>query len=116
LYDVFVEELKGLYNAETQLTKALPKMAKAASSEHLRTVIKNHLAETENHVERLDSIFKQLEVNPKGKKCKAMMRLIKEGKKILEADVEGSVMDAALIAAAQKVEHYEIAGYGTVRI
>lgn len=115
LHDVFVEELKDLYNAENQLTKALPKMAKAAASEELRTTFENHLAETEHQVERLESIFKQIEASPKGKKCKAMTGLIEEGKEVIVANGEAAVKDAALIAAAQKVEHYEIAGYGTVR-
>jgi ferritin-like metal-binding protein YciE len=115
LHDLFVDELKDLYNAEVQLTKALPKMAKAASSEDLRTAFEDHLTETEQQVKRLETIFKQLEANPKGKKCKAMAGLIEEGKEIIEEDAEDAVKDAALIAAAQRVEHYEIAGYGTVR-
>ena len=115
LHDLFVDELKDLYNAEVQLTKALPKMAKAAASEELRTAFEDHLEETEQQVDRLETIFKQLEENPKGKRCKAMNGLIEEGKEMIEADGEDSVKDAALIAAAQKVEHYEIASYGTVR-
>jgi ferritin-like metal-binding protein YciE len=115
LHDLFVDELKDLYNAENQLTKALPKMVKAASSEELRTAFEHHLAETEQQVERLERIFKQLETSPKGKKCKAMAGLIEEGKEMIEMDGEDAVKDAALIAAAQRVEHYEIAGYGTVR-
>jgi ferritin-like metal-binding protein YciE len=115
LHDLFVDELKDLYNAEVQLTKALPKMAKAASSEDLRTAFEDHLTETEQQVKRLETIFKQVEANPKGKKCKAMAGLIEEGKEIIEEDAEDAVKDAALIAAAQRVEHYEIAGYGTVR-
>ena len=115
LHDLFVDELKDLYNAEVQLTKALPKMAKAAASEELRTAFEDHLEETEQQIERLEAIFKQLEENPKGKRCKAMAGLIEEGKEMIEADGEDAVKDAALIAAAQRVEHYEIAGYGTVR-
>jgi ferritin-like metal-binding protein YciE len=115
LHDLFVEELKDLYNAEIQLTRALPKMAKAASAEDLRTAFEDHLTETEHHVQRLERIFKQLDANPKGKKCKAMVGLIEEGKEIMEEDAEDAVKDAALISAAQRVEHYEIAGYGTVR-
>jgi len=115
LHDVFVEELKDLYNAETQLTKALPRMAKAATSQELRTAFENHLSETERQVERLETIFRQLETSPKGKKCKAMTGLIEEGKDVIDADGANAVKDAALIAAAQRVEHYEIAGYGTVR-
>lgn len=115
LHDLFVDELKDLYNAENQLTKALPKMVKAASSEDLRTAFENHLAETQRQVERLERIFKELETSPKGKKCKAMAGLIEEGREMIEMDGEDAVKDAALIAAAQRVEHYEIAGYGTVR-
>lgn len=115
LHDLFVDELKDLYNAENQLVKALPKMAKAAASEELRTAFEEHLEETENQVERLETIFKQLDESPKGKKCQAMAGLIEEGKEMIDADAEDAVRDAALIAAAQRVEHYEIAGYGTVR-
>jgi ferritin-like metal-binding protein YciE len=115
LHDLFVDELKDLYNAETQLTKALPKMAKAAASEELRTAFEKHLDETEHQIERLDTIFKQLDASPKGKKCKAMAGLIEEGKEMIETDGEEAVKDAGLIAAAQRVEHYEMAGYGTVR-
>ena len=115
LEDLFLDELKDLYNAETQLTKALPKMAKAAASEELRTAFENHLAETEKQIERLEHIFEELDESPKGKRCKAMVGLIEEGKELIEADGDDAVKDAALIAAAQKVEHYEIAGYGTVR-
>jgi ferritin-like metal-binding protein YciE len=115
LHDLFVDELKDLYNAETQLTKALPKLAKAAASDELRTAFEDHLEETEHQVERLETIFKQLEENPKGKRCKAMSGLIEEGAEMIEVDGPDAVRDAALIAAAQRVEHYEMAGYGTVR-
>jgi ferritin-like metal-binding protein YciE len=115
LHDLFVDELKDLYNAESQLLKALPKMAKAAASDDLRTAFEEHLKETERQVERLETIFQELEASPKGKKCKAMAGLIEEGKEMIDADGEDAVKDAALIAAAQRVEHYEIAGYGTVR-
>jgi ferritin-like metal-binding protein YciE len=115
LHDVFVEELKDLYNAETQLTKALPRMAKAAASEELRSAFENHLHQTEQHVNRLETIFDQLSAPHKGKKCKAMVGLIDEGKEVIDMNGEDAVKDAALIAAAQKVEHYEIAGYGTLR-
>jgi ferritin-like metal-binding protein YciE len=115
LHDLFVEELKDLYNAENQLIKALPKMAKAAASEELRTAFQDHLKETEHQVERLEEIFQQLDASPKGKKCQAMAGLIEEGKEMIDANAQESVKDAALIAAAQRVEHYEIAGYGTVR-
>jgi ferritin-like metal-binding protein YciE len=115
LHDLFVDELKDLYSAETQLTKALPKMAKAASSDELREAFESHLKETEGQIERLDKIFKGLDASPKGKKCKAMEGLVEEGKEAIELDAEDTVRDAALIAAAQRVEHYEMAGYGTVR-
>jgi len=115
LEDLFVEELRDIYNAENQLTKALPKMAKAAASEELRMGFEEHLKETEKQIERLEQIFEELEVAPKGKKCKAMQGLIEEGSEIIGEDGEDAVKDAALIAAAQKVEHYEIAAYGTLR-
>jgi ferritin-like metal-binding protein YciE len=113
--DLFVEELRDLYSAETQLVKALPKMVKAARSEELRTAFQNHLEETERQVERLEEVFEQLGAKPKGKKCVAMEGLIEEVKELLDEDVDERVMDAGLICAAQKVEHYEIAGYGTAR-
>jgi len=115
LQDLFVHDLKDLYSAEVQLTKALPKMAKAASEPALKEAFQTHLKETEVQIERLEKIFDELEENPKGKKCKAMEGLIEEGKELMEEDADPSVMDAGLIGAAQKVEHYEIAGYGTVR-
>lgn len=115
LADLFVDELKDLYSAEKQLVKALPKMAKAASSAKLRKGFEDHLRQTEGHVERLEEIFEELGVKPRGPKCEAMEGLIEEGKRMMQEDAEPAVMDAALIAAAQRVEHYEIAGYGTVR-
>ena len=115
LHDLYVEELRDLYNAENQLLKALPKMARAASDESLRAAFEEHLEVTRGQVDRLDRIFKKLGEKPTGKKCVAMEGLIKEGKEMMEEDAEPAVLDAALIAAAQKVEHYEIAGYGTVR-
>jgi len=115
LADLFVDELKDLYSAEKQLVKALPKMAKAASSAKLRKGFEDHLRQNEGHVERLENIFEQLGVKPRGPKCEAMEGLIEEGKRMMKEDAEPSVMDAALIAAAQRVEHYEMAGYGTVR-
>jgi ferritin-like metal-binding protein YciE len=115
LQDLLVEELKDLYSAETQLIKALPKMAKAATSEDLRGGFEKHLQETEGHVVRLESIMEDLGENPKGKTCKAMKGLIKEGADVIAEEAEDSVKDAALIASAQRVEHYEIAGYGTAR-
>ena len=115
LQDLFIHDLKDLYNAEIQLTKALPKMAKAASDPSLKQAFQTHFAETEQHVQRLEQIFGELDESPEGKKCKAMEGLIEEGKDLIDEDAEPEVMDAGLIGAAQKVEHYEIAGYGTVR-
>jgi len=114
LKELYVDELKDLYNAENQLVKALPKMAKAASSDELRRGFEEHLEQTKGHVQRLEKIFQLLDESPKGKKCMGMEGLVKEGGEIMEEDFDGAVMDAALIAAAQRVEHYEIAGYGTV--
>ena len=114
LKELYVEELKDLYSAENQLLKALPKMAKAASSDELREGFEEHLEQTRGHVQRLEQIFKSLGENPKGKKCVGMEGLVKEGSEIMDEDFEGALMDAALIGAAQRVEHYEIAAYGTV--
>jgi len=114
LHDLFIHELKDIYSAEKQLVKALPKMAKAASSEKLRDGIKEHLEQTEEQVERLEQIFESLDATARGVKCAAMEGLIKEGSEIMDEDAEPAVKDAALIAAAQKVEHYEIAAYGTL--
>jgi ferritin-like metal-binding protein YciE len=115
LKELYIDELKDLYNAENQLVKALPKMAKAASFDELRQGFENHLKQTQGHVQRLEKIFQTLGERPKGKKCKGMEGLIEEGSEAMEEDYEDSVLDAALIGAAQRVEHYEIAGYGTVR-
>ncbi|MFO0880875.1 MAG: ferritin-like domain-containing protein [Gemmataceae bacterium] len=115
LRDLYVEELKDLYSAENQLVKALPQMAKRASAPTLKAAIVEHLEVTKTQVERLETIFKGLGVSPRGKKCKAMEGLIEEGKELLQADANHAVLDAGLIVAAQKVEHYEIAGYGSAR-
>lgn len=115
LQDLFVDELRDLYSAETQLIKALPKMAKAASSDELRSAFQEHLEQTKGHVNRLEKIFDGLDARPKGKRCRAMEGLIEEGSERLDGGADGAVKDAALIAAAQRVEHYEIAGYGCVR-
>ena len=115
LHDLYVDELKDLYNAEHQILKALPKMATAASDAQLAKAFTDHLAQTKDQVARLDKIFKKLDVSPKGKTCKAMQGLLEEGKDILNEDADPAVKDAALIAAAQRVEHYEMAGYGCVR-
>jgi ferritin-like metal-binding protein YciE len=112
---IFVDELKDIYSAETQLVKALPKMAKAAGSNDLRSGFEKHLEQTKEHVARLEQIFGGLEEKPTGKKCAGMEGLIKEGGEAIEEDYEGEAKDAILIGAAQRVEHYEIAAYGTVR-
>ncbi len=113
LETLYIDELKDLYSAEQQLVKALPKLAKNAESEELSEAINNHLEETKNQVTRLEEIFQKLEENPKGKKCVGMEGLIKEGSEVME-EFEGKVLDAGLISSTQRVEHYEIAAYGTV--
>ena len=115
LKDLYIDELKDLYNAENQLLKALPKMAKKASAPELKRAFQEHLTQTEGHVNRLEQIFKGLGEKPTGKTCKAMKGLVEEGKEIIEEEGDEAVLDAALIGAAQKVEHYEIAGYGVAR-
>jgi ferritin-like metal-binding protein YciE len=114
LKELYVEELKDLFSAENQLTKALPKMAKAASSDDLRQGFEEHLEQTQGHVQRLQQIFEQLGEKATGKKCLGMEGLVKEGAEVMGEDFEDAMMDAALISAAQRVEHYEIAGYGSV--
>jgi len=114
LKHLYVEELKDLYSAENQLVKALPKMAKAATSEELRAAFEGHLDQTKEHVVRLEKIFKALGESPNGKKCRGMEALIKEGGELIEEDLAPEELDAGLISAAQRVEHYEIAGYGCV--
>jgi ferritin-like metal-binding protein YciE len=112
---LYEEELRDIYNAEGQLVKALPKMAKAASNDELKKAIEDHLEQTKGQVDRLEKVFQSLGVAVRGKTCAAMKGLLEEGKEILEEeDIEDTVLDAALIAAAQKVEHYEIATYGTL--
>ena len=114
--DLLELELKDLYSAEKQITKALPKMAKAATNEELKEAFESHLQETEGQIQRLETIFKQLDISfTRVEKCKAMEGVIEEGKDIMEEDLEPEVLDAALICAAQKVEHYEMAGYGCAR-
>ncbi len=115
LQELFIDGLKDLYSAEKQLVKALPKMAKAASSDELRQGFEDHLEETKVQVERLEQICEELGVSPRGKKCVGMEGLIEEGKELMEEDIDPEVLDAGLIAAAQHVEHYEMAGYGCVR-
>lgn len=113
---LYIDELRDLYDAEEQLTKALPKMAKAATSSELRAGFEHHLEQTKGHVQRLEQIFDGMGEKPKGKKCKGMQGLIAEGKEIMQdGEFEGEALDAGLISAAQRVEHYEIAAYGCVR-
>jgi ferritin-like metal-binding protein YciE len=114
LKKLYVDELKDLYSAENQLVKALPKLAKAASAPELRQGFEKHLKQTEGHVQRLEEIFQALGESPKGKKCVGMEGLVKEGSEVIEGDFEGAVLDSALIGAARRVEHYEMAAYGSV--
>jgi ferritin-like metal-binding protein YciE len=115
LEDLFIEELKDIYYAEKHITKALPKMVKKASHPELAEAFEEHLEETENQIERLERIFEIIGRKPQAKRCEAMDGLLKEGKDIMSEDAEDSVRDAGLIVAAQKVEHYEIAAYGSLR-
>lgn len=115
LNDLLIDHLKDLYDAEHQITKALPKMAEAASSQQLKSAFQQHLSETENQIRRLEQVFETMGKKATRKTCKAMKGLVEEGEEILKEDADPSVRDAGLIAAAQKVEHYEMAGYGTVR-
>ena len=115
LQSLFLDELKDVYHAEKQLVRALPRMAKAASSPDLRRAFTDHLKETQGQVQRLERVFKELGQTPRAKKCEGMAGLVEEGKEILEEDGDPAVIDAALIAAAQRVEHYEIAAYGCLR-
>lgn len=113
--DLFVDQLRDLYSAEDQLTRALPKMAQAATSSDLQSAFRDHLSETQKQKQRLEQIFTTLGMSPQGETCQAMEGLIKEGEEIIRTHADPQVKDAALIAAAQRVEHYEMAGYGTVR-
>lgn len=115
LHDLYVDELKDLYSAESQILKALPKMVKTASAPDLKAAFEDHLEKTEVHVQRLEQIFQELNQSPKGKKCHGMEGLLAEGKEMIEEDATADVKDAGLISAAQRVEHYEMAGYGSVR-
>jgi ferritin-like metal-binding protein YciE len=115
LRDLYIEELRDLHDAETQLVKALPKMADAAFDGQLKAAFATHLGQTKVHVSRLEEIFQQLGEKPSGETCRAMKGLIEEGKMIIEAEGDDNVRDAGLIGAAQRVEHYEMAGYGTAR-
>ena len=113
LQELYVEQLKDLYNAENQLVKALPKMAKAAQSEALRQGFEQHLEQTKGHVDRLEQIFSAMDESPKGKKCAGMEGLLEEGEEVIKEQSSSDALDSGLIAAAQRVEHYEIAAYGT---
>ena len=115
LKDLYLEQLKDLYSAETQIIEALPKMAEAANSPDLRKAFNDHLRQTDEHVRRLERIFQDLQESPKGHTCEGMKGLVKEGSEMVKMRGEPSVLDAGLISAAQRVEHYEMAGYGTVR-
>jgi ferritin-like metal-binding protein YciE len=115
LEELLVDELKDLYSAENQIVKALPKMAKAAGSSELKRAFERHLEETKRQVDRLDQIGEQLDIRLTGKKCKGMAGLIEEGNELIAEDLDQDALDAGLIGAAQKVEHYEIAAYGTAR-
>jgi len=114
LRDLYIDELKDLYSAEKQLVKALPKMAKNATNPDLQKAFIDHLAQTEEHVARLEKVFESLDTSPRGKKCVGMEGLIEEANELLEEDADENVVDAGLVSKAQHVEHYEMAGYGTV--
>jgi ferritin-like metal-binding protein YciE len=113
LEDLYVELLKDIYNAEHQITKALPQMSKKAASPELKTAFDSHLQQTQNQIERLERVFQRIQKSPRGKKCAGMEGLLQEGEEVLKEDMEPIVRDSALIAAAQKVEHYEVSAYGT---
>jgi ferritin-like metal-binding protein YciE len=115
LTDLYISNLQDMYNAEKQLLKALPKIAKSAAEPELRAAIEEHLEETQTHVNRLEQIFKNLDERPGGEVCEAMQGLVAEGEEVISADGDDSVRDAGLIVAAQKVEHYEMAAYGSLR-
>jgi ferritin-like metal-binding protein YciE len=115
LNDLFVHEIQDLYSAENQITNALPKMIETAATPDLSVALQEHLQVTQDHVQRLEEIAEGLNINPNGKKCRGMEGLLEEGKELMQEDAENWVMDAGLIGAAQRVEHYEIAAYGTAR-
>ena len=114
LHDAFIDELRDAYDAEKQLTKALPKMAKAARSPELRTAFEEHLEETRGQIERLEQIFGNLDEKVRGKHCEGIAGIIEEGKSVMEEDFDDATMDACLIAGGQRAEHYEMAAYGTL--
>src|SRR5918993_512425 len=115
LRDLFLDELRDMYHAEGQMIKSLPRMAKKADSDELRTAFEEHLEETKKQQERLEEVFELFEEKPKTKVCKGMQGIIEEGKEMMQEDIDADVLDAALIASAQRAEHYEIAAYGTLR-
>jgi ferritin-like metal-binding protein YciE len=115
LKDLYLDELRDIYNAENQLVKALPKMAKASTYPKLKAGFEEHLQQTQGHVQRLEQIFSSLAEDPKGKTCKGMKGLVEEGEEAIGEDYENNVKDAGIIGAAQRVEHYEMAAYGTAR-
>ena len=115
LKELYLKELRDIYDAEKQITKALPKMAKAASSTQLRQGFEMHLDQTKNHITRLEKIFETLDESPKGESCDGMEGLIEEGSQVMDEDLEPDAIDAGLISAAQRVEHYEMAAYGSLR-
>ena len=114
LHDAFIDELRDTYDAERQLTKALPKLAKAATAPELRDAFESHLQETQGQIERLEQVFESLDEKVRGKHCDGIAGIIEEGKSIMEEDFDGDTMDACLIAAGQRAEHYEMAAYGTL--
>ena len=114
LHDAFLDELRDTYDAEKQLTKALPKLAKAAASSNLRAAFESHLEETRGHVDRLERVFESLDEKPRGKHCEGIAGIIEEGKSIMDEEFDEATMDACLIAAGQRAEHYEMAAYGTL--
>jgi len=116
LEDLLKDEIKDIYDAEKQLTKALPKLIKKATAEELKTALSNHLQETEEHIARLEQVFDLMQMPPRGKKCEGMQHLIAEGSEMIDECDEDATRDAVIIAAAQKCEHYEIASYGTIRV
>ncbi|EWY39316.1 hypothetical protein N825_06315 [Skermanella stibiiresistens SB22] len=114
IQDLLIDELRDIYHAEKQLTRALPKMARAATDEKLKQAFQQHLEETQGQIERLEQVFEKLDTRTRGKHCHAMEGLVEEAKELMEMGLSPELLDVGLIAAAQKVEHYEIAGYGTV--
>ncbi len=115
LQDLYIKELRDLYDAEQRIIEALPEMAEAASASDLKQAFESHLAETRNQVNRLEEVFRMLKETPKRQKCKGIQGILEEGEELMDEDAAPAVCDAALISAAQRVEHYEIAAYGTVR-